>query len=943
MNPSSESTGGLFVTEHPKSEHTQNPDDEVIDFSKLKQKFKGFLNADKSETTAKTGSSNDPKDSEDSVSLDLNQIKNAAKKHAKWLIPLTCILFAVIVSVYLRTMPQRMPIADDWGENAVTNYYQDLIKQQIEQQYPYLPEQNKKSLVEKEWQKFKKDNQENLESQIKTLSQQYRNQFKDDEGTLYLLGIDPYYYYQQSEYVLENGFPGTSINEEGKIWDDYRLAPLGREGYWNFHNWFGAVWHKFLNLFGNFPLMYTFFFVGTIFSALTVIPGFFIGRKLTKNNAGGFFTAFLLAVSSFFVARTTGESSDTDVYTVFFPVLITWLFLEALDAKELKWKLIWIGFAGFATGLFAFAWTGWWYIALFLLTTMIFQIGYALATQWKNKTAIMNSRETKHLAAIFGIYIAVLTVFVNLFTSTTDFIRLLSGPFKFINLKAVAVNSFWPNIKTTVAELNVASLENVIHTLGGKLLFVLAIIGILILLLRKNSHGKREPHLGFLLALWLGASLFATTKGVRFILQATPIFAIAVGSCLGLFWYYASQWISKELKLNQNITKITVFILLSLLLISPAKAGFDQAHSSVPSMNDGWYNALLKINKEAPENAVITSWWDFGHWFKAVAERPVTFDGGTQTSWGAYWVGKSLLTDNEKKTVGIVRMLNCGQNTAFDKLVKELNDTPKSIQVLNEIIVLDKPAALQRLKQNGLTETAAAEVVKYTHCDNPPEDFYITSEDMIGKAGVWGHFGSWDFTRAVMYQKTKKLEKNEGINVLVSEFNVTEEQAEQLFAEIKNSDADRWISPWPGYLSGPQRCEKNETNNLRCIGSVQGKNFIVDVDLSDYSAKFESQNEVYPNSIVYVTKDDVIEKKFSGPNSGFSIILIPEGEEYVFQITDPLQANSMFTRLYFLDGHGLQCFSRFDDSKNINGGRIITWRIDYYCMQKNTAFFTEDK
>ena len=37
-------------------------------------------------------------------------------------------------------------------------------------------------------------------------------------------------------------------------------------------------------------------------------------------------------------------------------------------------------------------------------------------------------------------------------------------------------------------------------------------------------------------------------------------------------------------------------------------------------MNDAWYDTLSKIRNEAPQDIVITSWWDFGHWFKAVAD-----------------------------------------------------------------------------------------------------------------------------------------------------------------------------------------------------------------------------------------------------------------------------------------------------------------------------------
>ena len=229
-------------------------DDEAIDFSKLKQKITGLFNRNKEKTETKhtfSHSSEPSKTSDDSLSIDFKQVKSKVKKNAKWLIPLVCILFAVFVSVYLRTMPQRMPIADDWAENTVTNYYQDLIEQQIDQQYSYVPEQNKQSLINKEWLNFQKQNKENLDDQVKTIAQQYRDNFKDDQGTLYLLGIDPYHFYRQTQNILENGIPGTGYFEDGLIKDDLRIAPLGGASEWSFHNWFSAAWHKLLNLFGD--------------------------------------------------------------------------------------------------------------------------------------------------------------------------------------------------------------------------------------------------------------------------------------------------------------------------------------------------------------------------------------------------------------------------------------------------------------------------------------------------------------------------------------------------------------------------------------------------------------------------------------------------------------------------------------------------------------------
>ncbi len=912
-------------------------DDDFIDFSKIKNGIKNFFKE-------KGRQSSEPKqehhqetvsrpESGDSFVFDFKSIKEAASKHSKWIIPLIFILLAVSVSVYFRTMPLHMPITNDLAENTITNFYKNQLQSQIGQQYPNLPPQNVGVLVENEWRKVQEENKNQFDLQKKQLAEQYQARFRDDQGTVYLLGIDPYYYYRQTEYVLKNGFPGTSI-KEGKMWDDYRLAPLGREAEWNFHHWFGAWWHRFLNLFGDFPLMFTFFLVGTFFSALTVIPGFFIGKRITKNNAGGFFVAMLLAVSPFFVSRTTGESSDTDVYAVFFPVLIAWLFLEAMEAKEKKWKLVWIVLAGITTGVFAFAWTGWWYIATFISATLVLDIVYTLIT---NKKAVLQEilppkgeRRKFSSLSLMAVYGLITFLSVGIFTSFHQFVRLVLGPLQFIRLKAVAVTTYWPNIRTTVAELNVVSFSQVISQLNGNFLFALALVGIVLVALRKNEEGKRSLLIPFFLGLWLAASMYATTKGVRFILQTTPAFSIALGCCLGLIWGYGTEKISKMLRINYWIVGGILFLLLSIPLIEPTKSGYSQAFNSLPSMNDIWYNSLTKIKNEAPKDVIITSWWDFGHWFKAIADRPVTFDGGTQTSYGAYWVGKSLLVSDEKSAVGIIRMLNCGQNKAFDTLNGLLeNETPESVNALNEIVALEKIPARKALMEKGLTNAQAESVLKYTHCDNPPESIYITSEDMIGKSGVWGHFGSWDFRRAVMYKETKNLKREDAVKYLTSNFNLSAADAAQVHSEIVSTEADHWISPWPGYLSGPQGCDQVAEKKMRCAISVQGADIVALVDLDNFTVLVGNAQANF-NSLVYPTEDGVVEKELEGRKMGLSLVLIPAGDSYNVLITHPLQAGSMFTKLFFLDGRGLRCFSEFDHVEQ-GGAKIVTWNVDYEC------------
>jgi len=79
--------------------------------------------------------------------------------------------------------------------------------------------------------------------------------------------------------------------------------------------------------------------------------------------------------------------------------------------------------------------------------------------------------------------------------------------------------------------------------------------------------------------------------------------------------------------------------------------------TAAPTFNDGWKEGLDWIKTNAPKNAVITCWWDNGHIYTYEARRMVTFDGGSQNTPRAYWVGRAFATSNENLSIGIIRML----------------------------------------------------------------------------------------------------------------------------------------------------------------------------------------------------------------------------------------------------------------------------------------------
>ena len=150
--------------------------------------------------------------------------------------------------------------------------------------------------------------------------------------------------------------------------------------------------------------------------------------------------------------------------------------------------------------------------------------------------------------------------------------------------------------------------------------------------------------------------------------------------------------------------------------------------------------------RQHPENVVMTSWWDFGHLFATKADRAVTFDGGSQNNARAYWVGKALFTDNEDLSAGILKMLAASGDEGYSTLENYTDNTGKTVEIMDKILVKNKTEAKNIMISNyGLTKQQADNVLKYTHPTNAPPSILVTSLDMVGKAGWWSYFGSWNF------------------------------------------------------------------------------------------------------------------------------------------------------------------------------------------------------
>ena len=899
-------------------------------------------------------------------SKDLAETIALAKKYLwneKALIVLL-LLVAIFFSTFFRIYPATLPITDQWAQDSYYNQVRNGISQQVNSQYPNLPQAQKDIEIEKGLQEYIKANGESLQPQIQATSDYFKQQMQNDEGQTYLLAIDPYVWLSNAKNIEEYGTVGDE-DVDGRVSFSLRNGQEPKYESATLHPYLIVLGQKIGSIFSkSYGLLKSAFYIPVWIIALAIIPAFFLGRKIGGNLAG-FIAGMVVALNTALLGRTPAGFSDTDAYIILFPLLISWLLIESLTAKKTSNKLILAGVTGLAYALFRFAWTNAWHIGSILLGVLGVYFIYTLITDWSKLSKIKTNKlfENKNIqiAATGIIFLVAIGFFSGLIgtavNSSASFSQGFTGsitpffsqPLSALSVKSVAGADIWPNVLTTVAELNEGSWSQIFNSLGGKLFFVIGIIGILLTFTLRTEHDNFEIRYGALLGLWALVLIVAGLMSSRFIALLAAPFAIAFGVAFGIIWKHASKLKSKDLMI---IGRVALIIIVAILFISPIGQAHKVALQEVPSMNDAWHTSLTTIKNETGDG-VITSWWDFGHWFVNIAEKRVTFDGGDQGK-RIYWVGKSLMTNDLKENKDILRMLNCGQNKGYERLVKYTGNNYKASQLINEIIYEDKDLANNRLIEAGLSSEEVNKVLEKTHCSNEDliDQYYIVSQDMIGKAGVWAHFGGWNFDRAYTYNLAKKQPYDKAMEIMKNDLGMDEESASQIYFEANsltsNREVDTWISPWPSYVTTSAKACVEDNTTIICsmnqgLGSQQGAQLIFDKVIipkenpKNVSASIVTiqngaiagETKVTPSTLTLGNEDGWTTYETNGTNFPYEVVVgKTEDGTYKAIAAENAVADSAFSKLFFFDGLGMTGYEKISDLTSFRGERIIVYKVD---------------
>ncbi|EKQ52014.1 MAG: putative membrane protein, required for N-linked glycosylation [Methanobacterium sp. Maddingley MBC34] len=590
--------------------------------------------------------------------------------------------------------------------------------------------------------------------------------YQDDNGLPYMYELDSYYNYRLTENYLEHGYLGDTIIN-GVEWDLHSYYPPGVPlDYPPLIVYLTAFVYKFVNLFTDMPLIVVCFWLSAFIAPLAgIVAYFFVGRF--TNQYGAVAAGILTVTIPFYFIRTVPGWFDTDMFNLIFPFLVVWFLFEAFDNtnKSTQKGILFSFLSAFSIFLFSMAWNGWQY--LFYLIT-IFWIIYIIWTLFKGR---MVKNNLYNFAIFVGVSLGLVAVF-------TGFINIIKLAYAFLQLSTLSGGGpwpDWPNVYTSVSELGVPSLEEISLDMGLSLFVGLfGLIWIFRILLNDKLQQKFLNRMNWLsfsfLLLWTIMGFVTLKQGMRFIMILIPPLVVSTGIMVGIC--------VEHLDLLKNIRRINIFrtkpglikvlaILILLVAVLPGIMHLEKGVLIVPGSNDEIWAASLWINNNTANNTVIISDWSNGHVYTAIADRPVSEDGRmgyletlavrnysnlfpfkdkSPSSSREYWIDKALSTDNESLSVGILHMISTSGDEGYIKLDMYVKNTTKTVEIMNNILGLDRSASRELLVNNyGLEESQADEILKYTHPENPSPVVLVTNDRMIG-TGQWiFKFGEWNF------------------------------------------------------------------------------------------------------------------------------------------------------------------------------------------------------
>ncbi|MEM2122872.1 MAG: STT3 domain-containing protein [Candidatus Bathyarchaeia archaeon] len=532
---------------------------------------------------------------------------------------------------------------------------------------------------------------------------------------MYLSEFDPYQQYRMADRIINHGFSSWFT------WRDYMSwHPWGRDiPTTNYPGiaFTAAITYRFLKILGlELTLLQWCIIFPIVFGSLTCIAAYLLGKELGGGSVG-LFSALLLAFSSSHVNRTSLGFFDSETVGIFLMLLFFTLFLRA-SSEEASLRVVvnYSVLAGLSLAYLAASWGAFRYpLGLVALYTMVivllrkggksllltygiamgvalvamFQIprlGYAFLREWTTLAVIgvlivlAASEFSKILKTELGKTSLILLIAGILAAGGYLLLRIgvissLAG--KFSAVLNPGIRAAMPIVES-VAEHRPGTWASIFYEFGA--LIFLGIFGFYFT--AKNGR----PRDVFLILFGLTSAYFASSF-VRLTLLMAPAFTILSATAINELVKPSLDILKEKISLPKRKIIVRVgkeygvgSIMIILIVLMPtfyyatrsAYTPTTIATSSIPVAPSGdevvkyqdWLHALLWMRNNLPEDAVVMSWWDYGYWITAIADKRSLADNGTINATQIATIACTFLS-NETWAIPVMKRYNVTHVAVF--------------------------------------------------------------------------------------------------------------------------------------------------------------------------------------------------------------------------------------------------------------------------------------
>jgi hypothetical protein len=921
------------------------------------------------------------------------------------------VLLAMALVLWIRLVPQSLLVTDDWADRIVRRQIYEQVTREVPQHLPPSQRGAQANVLINQW---IDQHQAQFKADKAAMSQRLKSQLRyagnDGQEYVYLGDFDSYLWLRHARNYLRTGTMCDAV-VDGACRDIYTNAPVGARTIYARSLHIAAIvgLHTLITHFRpDYPLPASAFLVPVIIGVLGVPPAFFIARRLA-GTSGGLLAALLTALHPNLLYRSIG--GDNDVWNVVLPLYMMWAAMAAVAAKDVRHQSVYSVLAGMCAGLQAWTWRGWLFSYVVLMAGLV---GHGLLhsaryAMQQRTLRVWQAPEVRRTALVLLVFYVVAGLCTTLAGSEEPYLTI---PFKALGSVMGSVagespasgveESSWPNTLTTVAELRQPNLSAMARSVGSALFFFGGLVGLLLLRLPKGRwhwwhyavllggmalYGyrltggelSRSMTMGLLTApvaaalfvqlctdeapgdaqggaplivvVWFLAAVYTAYGGLRFLLLLVPPFGIACAVTIGRVYAWVRSLVHEAPMWYRAVAHPLLYTVLMLTLLQPLWWGYTTARSYTPAMHDAWWETLTHIRDTAPPDAIVNTWWDYGHWVKYVAERPVSNDGTSLLTHIPHWLGKALVTPSERASVGVLRMLNCGSDAtplpegtqgAYGKLRDTGRDLVTAYTIVADLVSLDKTAAEAYLTQHGFTASERVSILRSTHCV-PPQAYLILSSALLTKRRAWMSLGLWEPRRGDIVERSQVLAQEEAAAE-------SEPETATLYAQARSRTSaeplERFIAPAQGPLVPqwlPCRAAR-DTSDMVCempvgmapAASIQ-QAFVYNPASPQYARLHIRQRqggelaevitEGTPAVVILAGAQQIREVPVASPAYPDLGVLVDVPNQRILVGTPPF-VRSTFVHLMYLDGRYATHYEKFDDRTD-KGERVVTWKINW--------------